>query len=109
MRNSWRQSCRFGATGHFSAKDAPHLPASPKYWMFRSGLIPKPEALMSESPVTEVQEPAQHPPRPPLRLVVARSEAAERLKNQLKIGSAIRDQRVRDMWELSHARAEKQE
>ena len=40
---------------------------------------------------------------------MARSEAAERLKNQLKIGSAIRDQRVRDMWELNHARAEKQE
>src|SRR5437660_369949 len=65
--------------------------------------------MMSESPVTEVQEPAQQPPRPALRLVVARSEAAERLKNQLKIGSAIRDQRVRDMWELNHARAEKQE
>src|SRR5688572_15365621 len=44
-----------------------------------------------------------------LRLRVARKEAAGQLGNQLKIGKAIRGQRIRDRWELDQARAEKQE
>src|ERR1051325_11962683 len=67
------------------------------------------EAAMSDDPITTVDAPVEAPQRPPLRLRGNRDRAIEVLKNQLKISSAIRDQRLRDMWELSHARAEKQE
>lgn len=40
---------------------------------------------------------------------MSRREAAGQLANQIKIGKAIRSQRIRNRWELDHARAEKQE
>lgn len=43
------------------------------------------------------------------RLRMSRREAQSQLTNQIKIGRAIKAQRIRDRWELDHARAEKQE
>jgi hypothetical protein len=45
----------------------------------------------------------------PLRLRVSRRDATAQLTNQVKIGRAIKGQRIRDRWELDQARAEKQE
>src|SRR5436190_8534946 len=45
----------------------------------------------------------------PLRLVVPRDLALREVENQIKIGRAIKDQRIKNGWELDHARAEKQE
>lgn len=44
-----------------------------------------------------------------LRLRVSRRDATAQLTNQVKIGRAIKGQRIRDRWELDQARAEKQE
>ena len=44
-----------------------------------------------------------------LRLVRPRREAALLLRNHIKLGGAIREQRIRDMHGLDQARTEKQE
>src|SRR5262249_44684685 len=46
---------------------------------------------------------------PPLRLRRNRREAAGLIRNQLKIGQAIRNQRMGSHWDLDQARTEKQE
>lgn len=48
-------------------------------------------------------------PPPPLRLTVSYADAARDLQAQVKIGQAIRDQRVKDQRDLDEARQEKQE
>jgi len=45
----------------------------------------------------------------PPKLAVPVDDAAREIQNQLKIGSAIRSQRIRNRWELGQARTEKQE
>jgi hypothetical protein len=45
----------------------------------------------------------------PLRLRRSRREAAGLIRNQLKIGQAIRNQRLGSLWDLDQARSEKQE
>ena len=49
----------------------------------------------------------QLPPSP--RLYVPRHIAQQEVSAAMKIGFAISAQRIRDRWELDHARAEKQE
>src|SRR5213596_1826004 len=51
--------------------------------------------------------PVEATPAP--RLLVAADEAAREIQNQLKIAAAIKGQRIRNRWELDHARTEKQE
>ena len=46
---------------------------------------------------------------PTAKLTLPPQDAAREIQNQLKIASAIRSQRIRNRWELDHARAEKQE
>src|SRR3954470_6209840 len=61
---------------------------------------------MLDTPITPtVPQDAQLP----LRLVVPRDLAIREVENQIKIGRAIKDQRIKNGWELDHARAEKQE
>jgi hypothetical protein len=47
--------------------------------------------------------------RLPLSLRRSRREAAALIRNQLKIGQAIRNQRIGSLWDLEQARIEKQE
>ena len=53
--------------------------------------------------------PPTAPPPAPLRLMTLRAEASRDIQNQVKIGQAIRNQRVRDQRDLDEARREKQE
>ncbi|HWP40081.1 MAG TPA: hypothetical protein VNL70_04090 [Tepidisphaeraceae bacterium] len=48
-------------------------------------------------------------PAAPLRLLKLRRDAAVAIKNQIKIGNAIKSQRIANTWDLDQARAEKQE
>src|SRR2546430_5493797 len=45
----------------------------------------------------------------PIALRVPWREAANEIAAHLKIGRAIKNQRIRDQWELDHGRAEKAE
>jgi hypothetical protein len=66
-------------------------------------------AVAEQSVVQQQQPPPPPPPPAPLRLRVSRKDAAAQMQNQIKIGRAIKGQRIRDRWELDQARAEKQE
>jgi hypothetical protein len=58
---------------------------------------------------TTDQTNSSHPPEPLPRLVKPRDEARKLLVNQIKIGQAIRSQRIDYLDDLDQARAEKQE
>ena len=63
--------------------------------------------LQATDDVTD--KPADSAAPPPLRLTKLRREAAQLLKNQIKIGAAIRAQRIVYVQDLDTARGEKQE
>jgi hypothetical protein len=73
-----------------------------------SDLLPTAEPA-SSPPVPSDAETLVHANPAPLRLTRTRKQAGQSVKNQIKIGSAIRDQRISDMHELDQARVEKQE
>jgi len=60
----------------------------------------QPEPQPSQAPQQE---------RAPLALRRSRREASQHIRNQLKIGQAIRNQRIGSLWDLDQARVEKQE
>jgi hypothetical protein len=60
-------------------------------------------------PEVIVQSKTEAPPPAPTRLVIPLEDAAREIQNQIKIAAAIRGQRIRNRWELDHARSEKQE
>ena len=57
----------------------------------------------------DVEDQALAANRPMLRLTRPRKQAAQLVRNQIKIGTAIRDQRIADLHDLDTARNEKQE
>src|SRR4051812_31800554 len=78
-----------------SVKLTHHLPIPPQYWMFQLMLQTPPQPLASTSA--------------PPRLTRPREQAAQLITNQIKIGHAIKEQRIVYVEDLDEARAEKQE
>jgi hypothetical protein len=64
---------------------------------------------MPELETVPIETPVEPPKRAPLTLTRSRKHAHMLVSNQLKIGQAIREQRLGDMFELEQARLEKQE
>jgi hypothetical protein len=66
---------------------------------------------MAETTIMTTNDPADSdaPRHAPVRLTRPRAEAQQALRNQMKIGVAIKDQRIRNHWDLDQARSEKQE